>query len=613
VFELENLVVTKLDLRGSLFHCFVLLIVAAIGAHGFCQEDRRTFQNRNGKSLEADVLGADLNTVSIRRVSDGKTFTLNRSELQSDDSAWISMWLKRPRTIVNGPAIEFEPFYPDRWKDKPANRSVVSWEGKEVVFFTSSANYDPVVMARLLDGLDQGWRIYADVVGTRPRPVGLSEKFKGKGTLVAVPDTTYLGAGALGYLGTTAIEVGYFYEGWDKTPGDYETLISNPKFFPGYYFYEMGRNYYVFGERHSLFTTGFAIAMREICMLEIGAERGGKDDKKFSQDMIQFEELFYKSKKQPQLAFDELGAKKNQKLIASDGQPLLFDGLGDFYASAILYLYRNYGGRKWVKGFYHNIMQCPVSPPHIRGGMEGQFLNFIVSANLAARRDLSKIFKDRWRFKIAAPLWILLSKIDWADETLTVQKVFSKLPVDNLPFTIAAQRPTFISEAIRERNLLKHSGMDSLNPAVWLTGTFRTPEDNNKTDYKDIFRLDRDVKVSGDASFRIDAPGSFTCDYTQKVNLNKGKLYLLSGWIKTDGVASPLGSYDNGAALVFDWFDYTTPLYGTNDWTYVTVFGVATENPDLRARAEIKRASGTAWFDDLVLIEIPNGLTKTSK
>ena len=35
---------------------------------------------------------------------------------------------------------------------------------------------------------------------------------------------------------------------------------------PHYVFYEMGRNYYTFGDRHSCFITGFAVFMRYVCM-----------------------------------------------------------------------------------------------------------------------------------------------------------------------------------------------------------------------------------------------------------------------------------------------------------------------------------------------------------
>jgi hypothetical protein len=35
---------------------------------------------------------------------------------------------------------------------------------------------------------------------------------------------------------------------------------------PHYVFYEMGRNFYTFGDRHSCFITGFAVFMRYVCM-----------------------------------------------------------------------------------------------------------------------------------------------------------------------------------------------------------------------------------------------------------------------------------------------------------------------------------------------------------
>ena len=44
---------------------------------------------------------------------------------------------------------------------------------------------------------------------------------------------------------------------------------------PHYYFYEMGRNFYTFGDRHSLFITGYAVFMRYACMDALKCEDPG--------------------------------------------------------------------------------------------------------------------------------------------------------------------------------------------------------------------------------------------------------------------------------------------------------------------------------------------------
>lgn len=49
---------------------------------------------------------------------------------------------------------------------------------------------------------------------------------------------------ASGRLGATGIEVA----GFDR---DFRLVHENQSAFPHYYFYEMGRNWYAFGDRHS--------------------------------------------------------------------------------------------------------------------------------------------------------------------------------------------------------------------------------------------------------------------------------------------------------------------------------------------------------------------------
>jgi hypothetical protein len=46
----------------------------------------------------------------------------------------------------------------------------------------------------------------------------------------------------------------------------YPALQRDPLAIPHYVFYEMGRNFYTFGDRHSCFVTGFAVFMRYVCM-----------------------------------------------------------------------------------------------------------------------------------------------------------------------------------------------------------------------------------------------------------------------------------------------------------------------------------------------------------
>ena len=112
-------------------------------------------------------------------------------------------------------------------------------------------------MGTFVGRLDAGWKVYADLIGKGP---SAHRVVNGKPVVAAVPDIALTCGMGCGYVGATGIEVGGFYA------GDYDLVKKDPAAFPHYYFYEMGRNYFVFGDRHSLFTTGYAVFMRYVVM-----------------------------------------------------------------------------------------------------------------------------------------------------------------------------------------------------------------------------------------------------------------------------------------------------------------------------------------------------------
>ena len=112
-------------------------------------------------------------------------------------------------------------------------------------------------MAYWVRALDEGWALYTDLTGRRPEPL---KQLKGRTTIAAVPNGDYTCGAGCGYVGASGIELAMFYE-WN-----YPALQRDPQAIPHYVFYEMGRNFFTFGNRHSCFTTGFAVFMRYVCM-----------------------------------------------------------------------------------------------------------------------------------------------------------------------------------------------------------------------------------------------------------------------------------------------------------------------------------------------------------
>jgi hypothetical protein len=116
---------------------------------------------------------------------------------------------------------------------------------------------------------------------------------------------------------------------------------------------------------------------------------------------------------------------------------------------------------------------------------------------------------------------------------------------------------------------------------------------------------------SGTRSVKITSSIANDARWTQKISIQPYTNYRLSGWIKTSNVGHTLETYDAGANLsLFDpySFIYTTGLFGTNDWTYVSTTFNSDANTDItiacRLGMWIGSASGSAWFDDISLVEL---------
>lgn len=326
--------------------------------------------------------------------------------------------------IKPGTAVDYNQIviYPKRWEKLEADTKLVPWSGEKVVFLTTKKVLDRKVMTRLLGRLDGAWMLYADLTGRRP---GLFKQLDGKPTIIAVPNGRLTCGYGCGYVGATGIEVAGFYS------KDYPLLKSRPDAMPHYYFYEMGRNFYTFGGRHSLFVTGFAVFMRYVCMDAFAFE---DPDLKTRKTIESAEQLYTKSDMGFLKAFttlDGLGEKaprlknKEGKTISPSDQPVL-------YASAMLKLRRESGGDKWLKRFFHQLAGCPEIKPKNKEAAVRQSLNWLVSASCAAKKDLSGTFVDRWRLPLEPETRKVLSETAWADPNLAASSVLKKLGRDKL-------------------------------------------------------------------------------------------------------------------------------------------------------------------------------------
>jgi hypothetical protein len=186
-------------------------------------------------------------------------------------------------------------------------------------------------------------------------------------------------------------------------------------------FYEMGRNYYTFGDRHSCFVTGFAVFMRYVCMDALDCE---DTDLKTRTTIESVEPLFATSGLSFLDLFTTLGAgekvsrikDKSGKVIDPSDQPVR-------YASAMLRLRRENGGDAWVKSFFHELAACPKFKSDTQEGALNQGWYWMLCASVAAHKDLSPVFAGDWKLPIAEETRIMLRKIDWMRNDLTLRDV----------------------------------------------------------------------------------------------------------------------------------------------------------------------------------------------
>jgi serine/threonine protein kinase len=162
------------------------------------------------------------------------------------------------------------------------------------------------------------------------------------------------------------------------------------------------------------------------------------------------------------------------------------------------------------------------------------------------------------------------------------------------------KKPEYITAEVRKKNLLKEPSFSVSPFSMWTRNSLGT----QGMDTTKSFCLDPLVKHEGDFSLALSTDNGLRYECIQIVPVNKGHRYLLSGWIKTEKVISTSDEPKGGARLAIDWWDETSIIDGDSDWTFVSVVAV-TKKEQLPIRCVLTRAKGKAYFDDLVLIELP--------
>ncbi|GHC62082.1 beta-N-acetylhexosaminidase [Roseibacillus persicicus] len=307
----------------------------------------------------------------------------------------------------------YSPFYPEQWKEKGLPTGMTVWKGQKIAFLTMDDNHDPEVISRLVDKLDKGWGIYQDLIGREPRGF---KNYEGLPTIAAIPEGMSCGAGC-GFVGASGIELCLFYM------RDYEQLKENPDSCPHYIFYEMGRNFYVFGEKFTYFATGFAVFMRYVCMDGTESEDLGLSER----EEIEALEVNLGKKSNPMTFLEMFTSVGDQIRREKASEAGISSSQNTNHASVMLYLRKNYGGDEWVRKFYHTLPSADEFPVNTENAPYRQSLNWLVCASIAAGENLAPVFMERYKLPLTPKDQETLSKVDWTRKGLTISSVVKKL------------------------------------------------------------------------------------------------------------------------------------------------------------------------------------------
>ena len=148
-------------------------------------------------------------------------------------------------------------------------------------------------------------------------------------------------------------------------------------------------------------------------------------------------------------------------------------------------------------------------------------------------------------------------------------------------------------------NLAENAGFESAGDTGRPAGWHGRP---------DVYSCDTAVARSGDASLKfVNANADDYVLCSRPVALEHGRMYEVSAWVKTQGVAGD----DSGATVCMEWSDaegkylgghYPRGVKGDTDWTLVK--GTTGRVPDTAAGCSVtcyvrKGMTGTAWWDDV--------------
>lgn len=142
--------------------------------------------------------------------------------------------------------------------------------------------------------------------------------------------------------------------------------------------------------------------------------------------------------------------------------------------------------------------------------------------------------------------------------------------------------------------------LSSATPGDWRVDTWKKQ--------LEAVRYCRDAAHSGHWSVRLSTPDPDDVMLRQRVTVEPGKTYLLSGCVRTQDVRLHEQGSCGASLSVFSLDLHSESIVGSADWKYLSLLFSSERLAEVEVCARLgytnSSATGTAWFDDLLLIEL---------
>ncbi len=161
--------------------------------------------------------------------------------------------------------------------------------------------------------------------------------------------------------------------------------------------------------------------------------------------------------------------------------------------------------------------------------------------------------------------------------------------------------PEYLTPDRRRANLLANGSFED-GAKAWSARSWRGNQG--------VAAVGTDVSKDGKAAVVLRSEAADDAVFWQKAAVQPKTRYLLSGWVRTEKVAVEQAGGTMGANLsVAGGFEASGSVVGTKGWTYLALVFASGDRTAVEVGARLghhgSTAAGTAWFDDLVLLELP--------